>query len=229
MATQNHATRAYLCAYNLSMALGWSYVLIRLLLVYIQRGVSYETAASVWAQVAPSLKIWQTGAVLEVLHSMVGIVRSPVSSTLLQVTSRVYVLWLVAAAVLEARSSPIFSSMVAAWCLAEIPRYLWYAMTLISTAPYWLTWIRYSGFLVLYPIGAGSEIFITALSLPYQHALPPTPWLYVLCAGALLVYMPGLPYMYYYMTRQRRKQLRSNPKLAADAASSESAPATKQE
>eukprot|EP00182_Erythrolobus_australicus_P000384 CAMPEP_0185831440 /NCGR_PEP_ID=MMETSP1353-20130828/1489_1 /TAXON_ID=1077150 /ORGANISM="Erythrolobus australicus, Strain CCMP3124" /LENGTH=198 /DNA_ID=CAMNT_0028529497 /DNA_START=184 /DNA_END=780 /DNA_ORIENTATION=+ len=186
------------------------YVLARLIAVYAARGASAETAAAVWDEVAPALKVWQTGAVLEVLHALVGFVRSPVSSTLLQVTSRVYVLWLVAAAVPEARASPVFSSMIVAWCLAEIPRYLWYGISLVSKPPFALTWIRYSGFLLLYPVGAGSEIVITAISLPYQRALQPAPWRYVLCIAALIVYVPGLPYMYYYMMRQRRRQLRGS-------------------
>lgn len=39
------------------------------------------------------LQIFQTAAALEILHALIGLVRSPVGTTLVQVFSRVFVLW----------------------------------------------------------------------------------------------------------------------------------------
>eukprot|EP00951_Prasinocladus_malaysianus_P037525 scaffold403922_cov50-Prasinocladus_malaysianus.AAC.1 len=45
------------------------------------------------------LKIVQTAALLEVVHSAVGLVRSPVLITAMQVASRIWILWGVVVAV----------------------------------------------------------------------------------------------------------------------------------
>ncbi|KAA8495928.1 Very-long-chain (3R)-3-hydroxyacyl-CoA dehydratase PASTICCINO 2B [Porphyridium purpureum] len=197
------AVKYYLFVYNMSMALGWTYILGSLGHCYLN-GSGPENA---FAYVGFALAVWQTGAIFEVLHAAFGFVRSPVISTFIQVLSRVYVYWLVARPFPQMHQSPVFSSMVFAWCLAEIPRYLTYALSLTGTAPQPLVWVRYSGFMLLYPLGAGSEIVLTYLSLPLQREALPKPWMYVVCILALVCYVPGLPYMYYYMLRQRKKQI----------------------
>lgn len=50
-------------------------------------------------------------------------------------------------------------------------RYPWYAASLAGGAPGWLTWARYSAFLVLYPIGVVSEMWLLYRGLPAVRAL----------------------------------------------------------
>jgi Protein tyrosine phosphatase-like protein, PTPLA len=47
-----------------------------------------------------------------------------------------------------------------------VVRYPWYAASLAGGAPGWLTWARYSAFLVLYPIGVVSEMWLLYSGLP---------------------------------------------------------------
>jgi len=58
----------------------------------------------------------------------------------------------------EPKTFPIITSLYLAYGLAESIRYPYYVFnTLMEEPPYILTWLRYSAFLVLYPIGLLSE------------------------------------------------------------------------
>jgi very-long-chain (3R)-3-hydroxyacyl-CoA dehydratase len=48
---------------------------------------------------------------------------------------------------------------VLSWSLVEIPRYAYYAVNLIAptSIPYFLTFLRYSLFMVLYPSGISGK------------------------------------------------------------------------
>lgn len=83
------AVNAYLMAYNLASFLGWGYVLVKTVDHYIKGG-SPET---VYAQTGELTKWVQTGALLEIAHSALGFVRSPVGTTATQVFSRIMLVW----------------------------------------------------------------------------------------------------------------------------------------
>lgn len=51
-------------------------------------------------------------------------------------------------------------------CKLQVVRYPWYAAGVAGGAPGWLTWARYSAFLVLYPIGVVSEMWLLYSGLP---------------------------------------------------------------
>lgn len=125
--------------------------------------------------------------------------------------------WGVADAVGKVHDNRSFVSMVLAWSLTEIPRYFYFAVAAVSnTVPYWVTWTRYSTFIPLYPVGASSEALTLYAALPYiRDARPfsidmPNRFnfafdYYTLCLVILVLYIPGLPFMYSHMRRQRRK------------------------
>jgi len=48
----------------------------------------------------------------------------------------------------------------------QVIRYPWYAATLLGGAPYALTWLRYTAFYVLYPVGLLSEMWLLYRGLP---------------------------------------------------------------
>ncbi len=48
----------------------------------------------------------------------------------------------------------------------QVIRYPWYAATLLGGAPYALTWLRYTAFYVLYPVGLLSEMWLLYSGLP---------------------------------------------------------------
>ena len=71
---------AYLALYNFASMAGWAYVLM-LITGHFNRGGIAET---LYDSIEGPLKVVQTTALLEILHSILGLVRSPVSTTAIQ-------------------------------------------------------------------------------------------------------------------------------------------------
>ena len=102
-------------------------------------GGSMET---LYSATSTTLQIFQTGALLEILHAGAGLVRSSVVVTVQQVWSRVYVTWLTLYMLPPSQLSLGFPMLLFAWTITEIIRYSMYTINLISTPPHFLTWLR---------------------------------------------------------------------------------------
>ena len=76
--------KAYLVAYNTLQTLGWTYLLMQMV-GHLSSGGKIET---LYENTRLTLQIFQTGAILEILHAMFGLVRSSVQVTTQQVFSR---------------------------------------------------------------------------------------------------------------------------------------------
>ena len=89
---------------------------------------------------------------------------------------------------------------------------------LSMTPPYVLLWLRYSAFIVLYPVGVASELTMAWLAKPtiqrqrmWSVSMPNRAnfafdyyWCCIIVAAA---YSVGLPQLYSYMLTQRKKVL----------------------
>lgn len=80
--------------------------------------------------------------------------------------------------------------MLCAWATTEVIRYTYFVFKQFDAVPGPLHWLRYSAFLILYPIGISSEVAMTLQALfgpaPYLASWYP----YALMA-VLLSYVPG--------------------------------------
>jgi hypothetical protein len=196
--------KAYLAAYNLVSASGWAYILA----LGVSALSGNLTAAQAWAKVGTPLCVVQTLAAAEILHSLLKIVKSPLMSTVMQVFSRLGVLWMYTYRYPEARSHWSLYLMVLSWALVEVPRYLFYAINLYSeNVPYPLFWLRYSLFAVLYPTGISGELLqITRCLVPMLKSSVPE---WYLTLVILLLYLPGGPFMFTHMMAQRKKSFKA--------------------
>ncbi|KAL2468428.1 Very-long-chain (3R)-3-hydroxyacyl-CoA dehydratase PASTICCINO 2 [Forsythia ovata] len=206
--------RIYLTIYNWTVFIGWLQVFY--LSVKTLKESGHE---DVYAAVEKPLLWAQSAAVLEILHGLIGLVRSPVSATLPQISSRLYVLWGILWSFPEIRTHFLVSSLVISWSITEIIRYSFFGLKeAFGSAPSWLLWLRYSTFLIMYPTGISSEVGLIYNALPYmKESLKysirmPNKWnfsfdYYYLALGILGVYVPGTPHLYGYMLGQRKKAL----------------------
>lgn len=204
----------YLVLYNAFQLLGWAAILLKTAQGIIA-GASYS---QLYDSVELELQIFQTAAILEVIHAMVGFVRSPVGTTLMQVFSRVSVVWLILYKVIASRDSVGVPMLLVAWSITEVVRYSFYALSLMNSVPKLLVWMRYTFFIVLYPMGALGEVLTIIAALPEvavkKHFTVEMPnmvnmgfsyWWYLI--AICLLYIPGFPQMYFYMFGQRKKVL----------------------
>uniref|UniRef100_A0A7S1L587 very-long-chain (3R)-3-hydroxyacyl-CoA dehydratase n=1 Tax=Neobodo designis TaxID=312471 RepID=A0A7S1L587_NEODS len=195
--------KPYLFVYNLASAALWAYVLF-LSVTSFQEGASPATA---WARFSLPLLVVQTAAGLEVVHSMVKLVKSPVFSTALQVASRYGVLWMYTFYFPEAQAHWSLYLMVTSWALVEVPRYLYYAVHLYLEVPFPLFWLRYSLFAILYPTGISGELLQIFTSLGPAKRECALCW--YLSVFLILMYIPGSPFMFTHMVKQRRKMFKA--------------------
>jgi len=208
--------KLYLVAYNLAQALGWAYILFQLV-VWHTADASSKPSATLWGFIAPAVKIFQYAAILEVLHALLGLVRTPVFTTLVQVLSRVGLVALTTA-VPDVQNHWVLSMMLFSWSITEVIRYLFYTCNQYSAVPFVLGWLRYTLFIVLYPTGVAGEVGTIFNSLPfvkrthlYSTYMPNSlnfgfDFYYALIASFAL-YIIGLPYLYTYMLAQRKRFL----------------------
>jgi very-long-chain (3R)-3-hydroxyacyl-CoA dehydratase len=82
--------------------------------------------------------------------------------------------------------------MVLAWSVAEVVRYPFYALSLLGLESSVLLWLRYTLFLVLYPIGAVSEAALSFQSLPKNLPLHKWGSGVRIRAALILLWGPGM-------------------------------------
>ncbi|CAK9186718.1 unnamed protein product [Ilex paraguariensis] len=217
--------RIYLTVYNWSVFLGWFQVLYLALKTLKDSGHEH-----VYDAVQKPLLYAQSAAVLEtkftiqlilfkILHGLVGLVRSPITATLPQIGSRLYLTWGILWSFPETQTHILVSSLVISWSITEIIRYSFFGTKeALGSAPSWLLWLRYSTFLLLYPTGITSEVGLIYAALPYCKESEkycvrmPNKWNFSFDYSyaailALGIYVPGSPHMYSYMLGQRKKAL----------------------
>jgi hypothetical protein len=200
--------RTWLVLYNLVQTIGWGLVLHKLV-SHVFLGEAPD--ATPWEVVGWGLNTFQNAALLEVVHSLLGMVRAPWLTTLMQVASRVAVVG-VCEHVPETQGSKFILIFAGAWSFTEVVRYSWYGLNLLGKPPKPHTWLRYSTFLVLYPLGVYGEI---SLYLEFMAKLMTIPAIFTISLGAFVkyfvfpAYTPGLPVLYMHMLAQRKKALAS--------------------
>ncbi|KAI4850050.1 PTPLA-domain-containing protein [Aureobasidium sp. EXF-8845] len=144
------------------------------------------------------------------LVTLTGIVRAPLFTTLMQVASRILLIWgIVHPFPSTVAYSPIYSSMLIAWSVTEVIRYSYFAINLStgSVPNLWL-WLRYNTFFVLYPLGISSEC-----ALVWKAAVGPAKSFAGVREGLfaiLLIYVPGSYILFTHMMAQRRKVMRGS-------------------
>ncbi|TFK44631.1 tyrosine phosphatase-like protein [Crucibulum laeve] len=175
----------------------------------------YQHATTTFARVGTQTAFVQSFAILEVVHVLLGWVRSPIQTTAMQVASRLFLVWGIVEQFPDVRTNPLYASMVLAWSATEVIRYSFYACNLLGYSPSLLLYLRYTTFYALYPLGASSEAFLIYATLPASSPFPGwQSWLHGMWkptdyvrAGLFAIWWPGLYVMYTYMIAQRRKVL----------------------
>ncbi|XP_076905429.1 very-long-chain (3R)-3-hydroxyacyl-CoA dehydratase PASTICCINO 2-like [Bidens hawaiensis] len=109
--------RVYLTTYNWVVFAGWFQVLFLTLKTLKESG--YE---DVYSNIEKPLLFAQSAAFLEILHGIIGLVRSPVSATLPQISSRLYLVWGILYSFPEVQKHPLISSLVISWGITETIR-----------------------------------------------------------------------------------------------------------
>ncbi|CAA0410927.1 Protein-tyrosine phosphatase-like PTPLA [Arabidopsis suecica] len=153
----------YLFGYNFLQASAWAISL----LIILNSFLSNKTINAAYASAGFLISLFQTAAVLEVLHGAIGIVPSGFLSPLMQWSGRTHFILAIVGQIKEVQDSPWLSITLVAWCIGEMIRYPHYAFTCLGRCPNSLTYLRYTGFIVIYPTGLVGELLIMYKALPH--------------------------------------------------------------
>jgi len=203
-------SKPYLIAYNVACCAAWSYVLF-LAVTNVCPVHLKDSLANVYAipNLAPVLTYVQCAAMLEIVHAAIGLVRSPVVVTAMQVSSRIFAIIAITNST-DAQTQWGAGVMIISWALVEVVRYAFYASALMQKkVPYTLFWLRYSLFGILYPSGISGElsVFFAAANDPHFLGLLGSGnenLVYYLVMALPVIYAPGSPVMIMNMVGNRK-------------------------
>ncbi|XP_001962506.2 very-long-chain (3R)-3-hydroxyacyl-CoA dehydratase hpo-8 [Drosophila ananassae] len=211
-------TKLYLFAYNAGQVVGWSYILWQLVDYYVLRTPEFRAQVTLWDFTRLAVIIFQNAAFVEILNASFGLVKSNPVVTGFQVFSRMMVVVGVVMATPHGQSLTGSAIALLAWAITEIIRYGYYALNIIKVVPHFVVFLRYTTFIVLYPIGVTGELlcFWWAQSYARENSVwsvvMPNKWnatfsyfgfLWIVMLG----YIPIFPQLYLHMFAQRRKIL----------------------
>ncbi|XP_010535525.1 PREDICTED: very-long-chain (3R)-3-hydroxyacyl-CoA dehydratase 2 isoform X2 [Tarenaya hassleriana] len=201
----------YLFAYNSLQACAWTISLLKIL----SSVVSSKTIDGAYASAGDLISVIQTVAVAEVLHGAIGIVPSGALSPLMQWSGRTHFILAVVRQVKEVQDLPWLPITLVAWCLGEMIRYPHYAFNCFGRCPFWLIYLRYTAFIVNFPLGLVGEVWIMYQALPYIKDRNPYsnffsnfPFTYYdFLRVGLMIYPFLWLKLYLHMVRQRKAKL----------------------
>ncbi|KAL9652792.1 hypothetical protein ABK040_010824 [Willaertia magna] len=121
---------------------------------------------SLWKLNSFYLKTLESSALLESLHSYLGLTNSPISTNIGQTLGRLFIMFFIGDDLPDNDfiSDSLLLFLQTSWALADIIRFLYYISQSVCSKEKkgrissLLKWLRYNGFLVLYPVGMLSEI-----------------------------------------------------------------------
>jgi very-long-chain (3R)-3-hydroxyacyl-CoA dehydratase len=158
---------------------------------------------------AIALAVAQGLAVFEVMNTVLRIAGSNFLLTGMQVASRLLVMSLL---VMMASDCPCDGSekygyplILLAWTLTEVVRALNYLSDLLNLGLKMVAWLRYSMFIVLYPLGVTGEFLIMYGFWKWRGEQ--IDLIALTLAGIALSYVIFFPKLYGHMLAQRKKKL----------------------
>ncbi|MEE6466806.1 hypothetical protein FKM82_007059 [Ascaphus truei] len=194
----------------------WLVLAIAMFRFYIQKG----THKGVYKSIQKTLKFFQTFALLELVHCALGIVRTSVLVTGVQVSSRIFMVWFITNSIKQIQKKRRYSLFSESGTYNRdhsiIPSTHFNLLHHLPVLHF--KWARYNLFIVLYPVGVAGELLTIYAALPYvrrtgMYSLRlPNKYnvsfdYYYFLIIAMCFYIPLFPQLYFHMLRQRRKVL----------------------
>ncbi|CAL5208174.1 unnamed protein product [Lathyrus oleraceus] len=202
----------YLLAYNSFQAIGWAVSLTIILFNLL----STSSVTGTFTSAGTLICFLQSAAFLEVIHGAIGLVPSGVLLPMLQWSGRTHFVLAIVRGIPEVQELPFVFITFLAWSIGEVIRYSHYAFSCLGNCPSWITYIRYTAFIVLYPLGVfPGEVWAMYQALPiikkkniYADSFSSLPFSYYDFLKVVIVVYPFLWFkLYLHLFKQRRSKL----------------------
>ena len=167
MITQEHsfAKKMYLVCYNSFMFSGFLYAFLTLAFKYATEGDEFVPKA--FPSVGYVFKFLQLVSIIEVLNPLFGFTKGSIVEATIQVFGRLIFLFLMIDAEPRMQTNPVVFYLLLTYASIEIVRYPYYLFRVFDKDVGVVTWLRYSIWVPLYPIGLISEATLAYRCIPF--------------------------------------------------------------
>ncbi|XP_008556949.1 very-long-chain (3R)-3-hydroxyacyl-CoA dehydratase [Microplitis demolitor] len=209
--------KVYLVFYNLFQFIGFLYILIIMGIKYSRDGP--DSMKETYKSVGSLLKFAQLMQFLEVMHPIFGYTRGNPLIPFVQVGGRAFILFVMIESEERMQTKPVVFYLFFVWSLVEIFRYPYYITQLLKVNIPLITWLRYTVWIPLYPMGFLCEGIIVLRNIPYfeeskkYNVALPNAWNFsfhlptFLRIYLLIFFLPALYMMMSHMNRARYEKL----------------------
>uniref|UniRef100_A0A8C9WDT4 Very-long-chain (3R)-3-hydroxyacyl-CoA dehydratase n=2 Tax=Scleropages formosus TaxID=113540 RepID=A0A8C9WDT4_SCLFO len=215
--------KGYLFMYNLVQFLGFSWIFVNMTvrLFILGQDSFYDT----FHTIADMMYFCQILAVAEVVNPALGLVKTGVMPAMIQVVGRNVILFVIFGSLEEMQNKAVVFFVFYLWSMIEIVRYPYYMLACIDNEWKLLTWLRYSIWIPLYPLGVLAEAVAVIQSLPifdetrlYSIPLPKAlgqslSFSYTLQLYLVLMFL-GLFINFRHLFKQRMRRFRAKKRKA---------------
>lgn len=214
---KEHFKKVYLILYNLFQFVGFMFILIVIGIRYYRDGE--ESMSGTYETVGNAFKFVQLLQFMEVMHPLFGYTRGSAMVPFMQVSGRAFILFAMIDSEPRMMTKPVVFYLFIIWALIEIVRYPYYLSQLLKTEISILTWLRYTMWIPLYPLGCLCEGVIILRNIPYfeetkrltvtmpnkwnqSFHMPTFMYLYI-----IFLILPGVFFIMTHMQTMRAKKL----------------------
>uniref|UniRef100_A0A7N5ZUT4 Very-long-chain (3R)-3-hydroxyacyl-CoA dehydratase n=1 Tax=Anabas testudineus TaxID=64144 RepID=A0A7N5ZUT4_ANATE len=213
----------FLFVYNLVQFLGFSWIFVNMtvrLFIFGQDSL-YDT----FHTISDVMFFCQILATVEVLNAAFGLVRTGVTPALIQVVGRNFILFIIFGSLEEMHHQPVVFFVFYLWSAIEIFRYPFYMLGCFNTEWKTLTWLRYTVWMPLYPLGVLAEAVAVIqsirifdetklFSIPLPEAIGSSiSFSYILYIYLVLMFL-GLFINFRHLYKQRKRRFRTKKRKA---------------
>ncbi|KAK7081021.1 hypothetical protein SK128_016016 [Halocaridina rubra] len=164
--TRESMRKVYLFLYNLWQFVGFIYIVSVLTTRYLKEGP--DSMEGTYAAVGWMIKMCFTTQFLEIFHPMVGYTKGSVFEAVVQIGGRSLIFFCLIEGEERMQTKPVIFYLFLIWSLIELVRYPYYMLRVYDLEIGFLTWLRYTIWIPLYPLGFICE-GIVILSWLLQH------------------------------------------------------------
>ncbi|CAG7720673.1 unnamed protein product [Allacma fusca] len=155
----------YLFLYNFFQFVGFLYIVGVLNIRYMRDGPAVFEGT--YELIGHAMRYCQLLQFLEVVHPILGFTKTGVALAAMQVGGRALVLFVLIHSEERVQKSPAIFFLFLVWCTVELTRYPYYMLQISKYKVYLVTWLRYSAWIILYPLGFVAEAVVIFQCIPY--------------------------------------------------------------
>lgn len=157
--------KVYMFMYNLFMFGGFLAVVIMMLVYALKDGS--DGINSMYSNVGGLFMFFQFFQLFEIGFALVGWTKTSVKFPVFQICGRLIIYFVMIMPEPRLHTSSIVFYLILVWCSAEIGRYPYYILKIFDLEVNFVTWLRYTLWIPLYPAGFFCEGYVIFKNIPY--------------------------------------------------------------